>query len=58
MKLTLMGRSGIMDVYKRKRGHETWVPLYTIYNRTSERQLGEFRHKRDAVRFAVNNRNG
>jgi len=58
MKLTLIGRSGILDVYRRYRGHETWVPLYVIFHRTTHRQLEEFRHKRDAIRWAVANRNG
>lgn len=58
MKLTLIGRSGVMDVYRRKRGHETWVPLYIVFNRVTDKLLEEFRHKRDAIRWAIKNRAG
>ena len=57
MKLTLIGRSGIMDVYRRNRVQEIWVPLYVIFNRTTDRQVREFKHKRNAIRWAVANRN-
>ena len=57
MILTRVFEVGCMIVFRRARGHETWLPLYVV-GHTDGRKLEEFRRKWDAIQWAEANQHG
>ncbi len=57
MRLTRIAIRGNLIVYRRQRGHETWLPLYVVGHKDG-RMLEEFRRLRSALRWATANAKG
>ena len=51
-------RFGVMQIFKRKRGRETWIPLYFVSNCTTGKIMEEFLREASAEKWAKANANG